>query len=143
MKHVFALLTLASMASSSGALAQDALDPVVVSPDIYKVLLENEYVRVVEYRIAPGQKEAWHTHPAKAMYVVEGGRLKITLEDGTSFVAEEKTGEAHWMGPVGRHYGENIGDTPVRIVIVEVKAADATAEAEDAASLRQFAEPAE
>ncbi|HUQ21203.1 MAG TPA: hypothetical protein VM099_16405, partial [Gemmatimonadaceae bacterium] len=41
------------------------IDPVSVSPDKYKVLLENEYVRVVEYSIAPGESDKPHTHPAK------------------------------------------------------------------------------
>lgn len=123
--------------------AGPSIDPVRLSPDMYRVLLENEHVRMVEYRIEPGQKEPWHTHPAKAMYVIEGGRLKITLPDDTSFVADEKAGEAHWMGAVGRHYGENVGDTTVRIVLVEVKAAQGSAPPEDADSLAKFAQPDE
>lgn len=117
------------------------LDPVALSPDLYTVLLENEHVRVVEYRIDPGRREPWHTHPAKAMYVIEGGTLKITLADGTSFLAEEQAGTAHWMGPVGRHSGENVGTTTVRIVLIEVKSAAGQVPAEDAGSLRAIVDP--
>lgn len=120
--------------------AAEQLDPVALSPDLYTVLLENEHIRAVEYRIEPGRKEPWHTHPAKVMYVLEGGTLKITLEDGTSFTAEEKAGETRWMGPVGKHFGENVGDTPVRILIVEVKSAG-TVPQESSESLRAIADP--
>ncbi|MEJ8569365.1 cupin domain-containing protein [Elongatibacter sediminis] len=126
-----------SLTTVAGEIEQ--IDPVALSPDMYSLLLENEHVRIVEYQIAPGEKEPWHTHPAKAMYVVDGGTLQITLPDGTSFVTEEEAGEAHWMGAVGRHYGTNVGDTTVRLVMVEVKGADAVAE--DAESLKEFAEP--
>lgn len=140
---LLAVVAAIAMAPASPAQAEtiEHIDPVALSPDMYSVLLENEHVRVVEYRIEPGQKEPWHTHPAKAMYVIEGGTLKITLPDGTSFVADEQAGDAHWMGAVGRHYGENVGDTTVRIVMVEVKGANESAEPESAESLQQFGEP--
>ena len=35
--------------------------------------------------------------------------------------AEEKAGDTTWSEPVPRHTVENIGPTPVRIVLVEVK----------------------
>lgn len=100
------------------------IDPTVVSPEMYKVLLENEHVRVVSYEILPGQQDQWHTHPAKVSYVVSGGTLRIHLDDGSSFVVDEKTDNAGWMGSVGKHYAENIGQTVVKIVLVEVKSVD-------------------
>ncbi len=99
----------------------DHIDPIEVSPDKYRVLLENEHVRVLEYQIKPGQKDAWHTHPPKVSYIVSGGTLRITTEDGDSFVVSEDSDNAAWMGAVSRHFGENIGTTPVRIVLVEIK----------------------
>lgn len=97
------------------------VDPVRVSPDRFRVLLDNKEVRVVEYVLRPGERDQWHTHPAKVSYVVSGGSLRITLADGTSFVSDEKQGTAQWMNTLGRHYAQNIGATPVRIVLVEVK----------------------
>ena len=139
MKTLLALLSITLLIPLAAA-AQEEIDPAAVSPDLYKVLLENEHVRILEYRVEPGAVEPWHTHPAKAMYVVEGGTLQITLEDGTTFLSEEKVGEAHWMGPVGKHMGKNVGSTPVRIVVVEVKAAN-DAPAENADSLREMVDP--
>jgi hypothetical protein len=34
-----------------------AQDPVKISPQFYKLLLENDQVRVLEYRLKPGEKE--------------------------------------------------------------------------------------
>lgn len=116
------------MQGASCALAQSrstATDPVLVSPTMYTVLLENEHVRVVEYQIDPGEKDNWHTHPAKASYVVSGGSLRITTEDGESFIVDEEEGSSTWFGTVGRHYGQNVGKTTVRIVFVEIKELDA------------------
>ncbi len=99
------------------------VDPVVVSPERFTVLLENSHVRVVEYVLLPGQRDQWHTHPPKVSYVVAGGTLRITTEDGRSFLATEKRGSATWMDALGRHFAENVGKTPVRILLVEVKSA--------------------
>jgi len=99
----------------------DHTDPTIVSPKKYTVLLENEHVRVVEYVIRPGEKDAWHTHPPKVAYIVSGGDLRITPKGADSFVVKENSGNAAWMGAVGLHFGENVGTTPVRIVLVEIK----------------------
>lgn len=116
-------LSMSSLAVSAPT-QTDEIDPVAVSPDMYKVLLENEHVRVVEYGILPGQKDNWHTHPAKVSYIVAGGSLRITPEEGESFIVEEETGSTTWFEAVGKHFGENVGTTPVRIVFVEIKEAE-------------------
>jgi quercetin dioxygenase-like cupin family protein len=107
------------------ALAQqpEQVDPLVVSPDKFSVLLENEHVRVLEYTLLPGQQDEWHTHPPKVSYVVTEGRLRIHLADGSSIESDEKAGSASWMNDLPLHYAENIGTTAVQIVLIEVKSA--------------------
>jgi quercetin dioxygenase-like cupin family protein len=117
----FAIFILTLAAHSTAQQQSDHTDPTEVSPEKYTVLLENEHVRIVEYVINPGEKDAWHTHPPKASYIVSGGKLRITPEGADSFVVQEDTGNATWMGALGRHFGENVGTTPVRIVLVEIK----------------------
>ncbi|MEO7174433.1 MAG: hypothetical protein ABIV51_01340 [Saprospiraceae bacterium] len=97
------------------------IDPVKISPEVFKILLDNEHVRVVQYSLKPGGKDDWHTHPGKSSYVVSGGKLKVHLENGEIIIADEKTGTASWMDYVGRHYVENIGKTTVTIVFTEIK----------------------
>jgi hypothetical protein len=41
-----------------------------------------------------GDRDQWHTHPPKVSYVVAGGTLRITTEDGQSFLTDEKSGSA-------------------------------------------------
>ena len=78
------VFTLVISAPVLGQSQPGEIDPVEVSPDMYHIQLENEHVRVVEYQIAPGERDNWHTHPAKVSYVVSGGSLRITTEEGES-----------------------------------------------------------
>src|SRR4029079_9192017 len=96
-----------------------SVDPVSVSPDKYKILLENEQARVVDYIIEPGARDAWHTHPPKASYVVSGGTFRITLADSTSFLSEDSTGSASWRGATPLHYARNVGSTSIHVILVE------------------------
>lgn len=97
------------------------VDAIKNSPANFKLLLENEYVRVLEYSLKPGEKDTPHTHPAKSSYVVSGGVLKVYLENGEVVIANEEAGTASWRGYVGKHYVENIGNTTVTIAITEIK----------------------
>ena len=97
------------------------IDAIKSSPANFKLLLENEYVRVLEYSLKPGEKDMPHTHPAKSSYVVSGGKLKVYLENGETIIADEETGTASWRDYVGKHYVENIGNTTVTIVLTEIK----------------------
>ena len=120
-----AILFIVALSASGLAEQQaDQIDPVTSSPGMYRVLLQNEHVRVVRYQIEPGEKDEWHTHPAKVSYVASGGTLRIITEDGNSFVVDEQTDSASWLGAIGKHYAENIGKNTVHIILVEVKSVD-------------------
>lgn len=126
MKFIAIALTAAALSTPRHSLAcqQSAdIDPVSVSPEKYKVLLENDRVRVVDYSIKPGERDQPHTHPPKVSYVVSGGSLRITLRD-TSFIATDSTGEVAWRGVVPWHYATNVGNTAEHIILFEVKRID-------------------
>ncbi len=101
--------------------AQLNLDGVKVSPENFKILSENEFIRVVEYSLKPGKKDQWHTHPPKSGYIVSGGTLKIYPENGEPFVSIEKAGDTFWSNYVGKHHDENIGNTTITIILTEIK----------------------
>jgi quercetin dioxygenase-like cupin family protein/ketosteroid isomerase-like protein len=107
--------------NSSQPAAKLNIDALKASPGIFKVLMENEHVRVIQYSLKPGEKDNWHTHPPKSSYVVSGGKLKVYLKNGETILADEKAGTASWMDYVGEHYVENIGNTTVTIVLTEIK----------------------
>lgn len=47
-----------------------ARDAVVIAPDVYKVAFENERVRVLDTRTAPGGTSEMHGHPEMVGYAV-------------------------------------------------------------------------
>jgi mannose-6-phosphate isomerase-like protein (cupin superfamily) len=100
-----------------------AQDAVKVAPKNFKVLVDNEHVRVIQDTLAPGETEATHSHPAGWYYVVSPGKMKVTYADGKSIVWDAKVGEQSWMDAEGPHTSENIGTTTLIYVLVEVKSA--------------------
>ena len=95
-------------------------DSVKVAPNSYKSILENERVRVLEYRGKPGDKTAMHSHPDAVAYALTGGKFKFTLADGQSFEVELKAGESMFAEAQG-HATENTGTSEARILLVELK----------------------
>jgi quercetin dioxygenase-like cupin family protein len=59
-----------------------------------------------------------HSHPSGIVYVIQGGRVKYTMPDGSTKVAELKTGEALLRPPV-THADEALDD--VEAILVEIK----------------------
>jgi hypothetical protein len=95
-------------------------DPVKQSPQYYKVLLENDQVRVVEYRLKPGEKEPMHTHMTGVLYIFGDAKMKTTFPDGRTAESSGGAGEAHWRNPV-THALENIGTTEAHALAVDLK----------------------
>ncbi len=97
------------------------LNPELVSPDVYRVLFEDENVKVIEVEHEPGESDDFHGHHPMTWYAVQGGTLEMTAEDGSVNVVEIKTGQ------VGRplqgqiHKAKNIGDTKFKAILIEEK----------------------
>ena len=110
----------AVLSLGSCAHAQDA---VKAAPSSFKLLRENQHVRVVQDTLRPGEKEALHSHPAGWYYVTKPGKMRVTYEDGKSIIWDAKPGEQAWMDAEPPHTSENIGTTTIQYVLVEVKSA--------------------
>jgi quercetin dioxygenase-like cupin family protein len=95
-------------------------DPLVVNAKTIALKLENSRVRVLEATIKPGDKEKTHSHPAYVIYVIAGGKFRNHAADGTITDGEFKTGDVIYRDPV-THWAENIGDTTIRLELVELK----------------------
>jgi quercetin dioxygenase-like cupin family protein len=102
-----------------GSMAQ-AHDPVHTDGDKYKVKIENERVRVLEYKDRPGEKTHQHSHPAFVLVALSPFKRKITLPDGKAMIREFKTGDVFWS-EAQTHTGENIGDTGTHVLMIEMK----------------------
>jgi hypothetical protein len=96
-----------------------SLDPVETNPDHYKVVFENERVRVLEYQDRPGDITTPHQHPDSVMYTMSSFRRRLVSGDERREV-ELEAGLTGWL-PAQTHHGENIGDTPTHVLFVELK----------------------
>lgn len=100
------------------------LDPAMSNPQQYKVVFENDRVRVLEYKDQPGERTTPHQHPDSVMYTLSSFRRRLVSGDVQRDVALE-AGTVGWL-PAQEHHGENIGDTPTHVLFVELK--DATSD---------------
>lgn len=105
--------------AAAPALAQD---PVKVAGEQYKVISENDSIRVLDATLAPGAKAAMHSHPDLEVVVLEGGAVKWTFPDGKSRLAgPEMTRGAVLFMKGEAHSAENLGKTTVHVVLIEFK----------------------
>ncbi len=118
LRLVSALGTLALVAPAAPARAQD---PVPLYPDNYKVLVENDRVRVMDFRLRKGDSEKLHSHPAHVLYLLEPFKVKFTLGDGSVRMREVKAGEVLFSEAV-THSPVNVGETDAHGILVELKA---------------------
>ena len=112
---------LAMMAVILFAVAAVAQDPVPLYPENYKVLLENDHVRVLDFQLKKGAKENFHSHPAAVTYVLAPFKIRFMFPDGTTRIREAKTGDLFY-GDALTHASENIGDTDAHGLLIEMKA---------------------
>jgi beta-alanine degradation protein BauB len=104
----------------SGMAAPAGTEPHKAGPKIYRSVFENERVRVFEVTFDKGAKIASHSHPDHAVYVLEGGKLRITVPGQAPQDMELKAGEAAFL-PAQAHTAQNLGDSRVRVIVYELK----------------------
>ena len=94
-------------------------DPVITNPELYKILLENEHLRIVEMILQPGQKDDMHGHPHMGWYAEKGGKLRVNLKNGETKEMNVPDGKAMYQEPIMGHQVENIGETLVKLILFE------------------------
>lgn len=114
----FAILTILSVALTP--MIVGVQDPIKIDPQHFKVLFENETVRIIEVRVEAGGKVPLHSHPSGFAYALTSFKAKTTLANGTAIVGDYKAGEFVETMPV-THMEENTGDTLARLLLIEFK----------------------
>ncbi len=94
--------------------------PTKTDPDKYKLIFENDRVRVYEYTDKPGDKTKLHHHDAFVLHALGPFKRKLTFENGESMIREFEGGETFWS-EAQNHIGENVGETETRVLMVELK----------------------
>jgi quercetin dioxygenase-like cupin family protein len=91
-----------------------------VAPHVYKVLFENERVRLLDVRMKPGDESAHHSHPDYLLYALEGGQVKLTDGSGQSAEVQIQAGDTMWR-EAEEHSASNVGGTELHALFVELK----------------------
>ena len=94
-------------------------DPTVTDPELYKVIFENERVRVLEYQDLPGDKTHPHQHPDSVMYTLESFQRRICA-GGREVDVNLAAGQVRWLG-AQEHTGQNTGSTDTHTIFIELK----------------------
>ncbi len=115
MKRLVVLMGSLVLLSSSIVFGQDAMQ---YGLKHLKVLAEDEKVRVLKYTPQKGDKTPMHSHPSTVVYVIKGGKIRITMPDASTIDAELKTGDSQLRPPV-THADEALDD--LEVVLVELK----------------------
>ena len=104
------------------------MDALVAAPQHHRLLFENERVRVLDTRIAPGDTVPLHTHRWPAVHHVmswsdfvrrdEHGAVQVDTRGKPAVPVDT----AMWSGPLGPHTLENVGSAELQVVSTELKA---------------------
>ena len=105
----------------TGALAW-AQDPLKVAGGQYRLIAENEDVRVLGVEVAPGAKTVMHSHPDVMAVMLQPGIVKWTMPDGKSVQSAPDAKRGTVMAlDAQTHISENVGKTTLRSVLIEFK----------------------
>lgn len=110
-------MVLPSHEVASGEVPAD--DPTSTDPQRYRVLFENDRVRVLEYLDHPGDRTNTHRHPDSVMVTLSGFRRRVSA-GGHEVEIELPAAQARWLD-AQVHAGENIGVTDTHTIFVELK----------------------
>ena len=106
----------------------DEMDALATAPKHHRLIFENVSVRVLETVVRPGETVPLHTHCwPSTMVVISGSDFvrrdahgEVTLDSRAAGVVLE-AGQALWSGPLPLHTFENVGETVVHVINVEIK----------------------
>lgn len=86
----------------------------------YKVLFENDDVRIVEHILNPGETEPTHNHPPMYVYFLEDAEVRVTESDRAPETVKLKKGLTLDVQAV-THSIENQGSSALHSLLVEFK----------------------
>ena len=113
------LAPVALHAAACVAARQDARDAVAVAPDTYKVLIDNETIRILDVNLPAGAKEPAHSQVWPALVIAD------TPRPGAP--PEVRNFESRWQEPRALGRGGNSGKTPLHYLQIELKKGDCAA----------------
>ena len=95
-------------------------DPTEVASHVYKTVFENDRVRILEARMAPGDVTVMHSHPDHIAVAMRPAKFKFRLASGEEAEGELETGQTMFVGAAD-HTTENTGNSELHAILVELK----------------------
>lgn len=99
--------------------AQTAPRAYEASPEVYRVLSQNDQFKLIVATWKPGEKDAAHSHPASAIYFLDDCSLRAHAPDGSSRLLFTKSGSGTVQAAIPGHVIENTGSRDCRVVMFE------------------------
>jgi quercetin dioxygenase-like cupin family protein len=93
---------------------------VKLAPDRYKVILNNDKVRMLDVRLKPGQRSPMHSHPDYIIYALNGGTAQFWDEHGKTSKMTLRAGQRVWRNDES-HAVQNIGKHTIHVLNIELK----------------------
>ncbi len=97
------------------------LDPTIIDAKHYKVVFENDQVRVLRISYGAGEKSVMHKHPEGIAVFLTDGKGKFNFPDGKTKEISWKAGQTIWLSAT-THQPENLTNVPFELIQVELKA---------------------
>ncbi len=95
-------------------------DAVSAAPDRYRVVEENDRVRILEFHGNPGDATTMHSHPAVVAVAITGAEVRFTLPNGQSVELTLAPGQAMYQD-ADDHATEVLGSSEAHVVLIELK----------------------
>lgn len=114
-------IALLALGANGMAFAQTFPRSWEASPDVYRVIAENEKNLVVEVVWKPGERDKMHMHREAAVYYLTDCWLRAYLPDGTSGEGFAPAQIARLQATVPGHSIQNVGKTDCRLIMFEAK----------------------
>jgi len=77
---------------------------------------ESPEITALHIEFAPGSETTWHRHPVPSLAYILSGELEVTLRESGE-TKRFREGDAFAEVINTWHYGKNIGDEPVKLVV--------------------------
>lgn len=126
----FLLLILCLHILTDQTVAQATTDQPVISTQILQTTTtwngaEMEYpatesaeITALHIEFAPGSETVWHRHPVPSLAYIMSGELEVKIKDGETKIFRK--GDAFAEVIDTWHYGKNMGNEPVKLVVFYV-----------------------
>ena len=112
-------LALLATSTSTGAAAQD---PLGIAPKVYRLEIENRWVRVLRLKLDAHESVPLHEEPESVVVFLTGAHERFSAPGKPAREINRKRGEAaHFDGFRGTE--ENLADDPLEAIVIELRPA--------------------